>query len=100
MRKCVVLLAACGGPSLDEADPNGAKACGDLVQWRQSSDPMERFGLSLEAGQYGRVPESPDIKAAVEHFGQAVNVADLDELAVACEAHDVKVPDAVEVAPQ
>lgn len=104
MRKCVflavVLLAACGSPSLAKSDPNGAKACDDVVQWRQSSDGMERFGLAIEAGQYGHSAESADIKAAVTHYGQAVNAPDLDKLAAACEAHDVTIPNAVEVAPQ
>ncbi len=100
MRRClalVFLLAACGGPSFESADPNGWQACAILVEIYQSSDGNVRAGGILRAGTLAAKAESADIRASAEELAPAIATADVHKLEAACEAHGVVVPERLAV---
>ena len=88
----VIVLAACGGPSLAESDPTGYKACQVLVTMNKSTDTDVRLNGILEAGRYAADAGSPDIRAAANPLIEDFVSVDANLLETACEAHGVEIP--------
>lgn len=90
----LVPLAGCG-ESFEERDPNGALACQALADGRQSANFIKKTTSLVKAGEHAWLAETDAIEESVINPGGAAAttpLADVDELAKACEAEGFDMP--------
>lgn len=87
----LLALSACGGSSLADRDPEGAKACSALATGLKSKNAKVSVGELLVAGDHASLAETEAIEAAQEPLlGQYL--ADPEKLRQACVDEGVEMP--------
>ena len=92
----MLMLAGCGGSSLEDEDPRGFEACQQLIKARsEDEDPAVRLNGILAAGEAAAEAETEAIRDAAGEPLEGLEdhrVADGERLEVACEDVGVNIP--------